>query len=368
MIFTRFCTGIILLILKFTFIYNVTAQSPYASIGINKEILSLSKGKYNEIPENDTIIKIGSVLFNLKAQQIWGFVEYDTIRFEHKLEPEVTSRWWGRDPQEDKYVGYSPYHFGANNPIIIIDPNGEEWVAVVNKETRTITVTFTGKLIDETKSLNEKDLNAYAERINTAISKAYSGETASGYTVVTTSKITVLKEGEVLSEKDHALRIVNQMPKEGEENNAGLAEAGGNFIYINSKILNNAPEDASTGLTNDGKATLERTVAHEAGHTAGLYHPGDAKSSLNCDCQQNESLGKHKMPWEYLKTPNLMFQSNSKLAGSKLLPKQFSSFVNRILDTQAGYNKTKEQQEKETGNSSLQDLPVNSGPQQYEKK
>ncbi|HPO62153.1 MAG TPA: RHS repeat-associated core domain-containing protein [Candidatus Kapabacteria bacterium] len=41
------------------------------------------------------------------------------------------ARWFSRDPFEQKYVGLSPYHYGFNNPIITIDPNGEENIVVI---------------------------------------------------------------------------------------------------------------------------------------------------------------------------------------------------------------------------------------------
>ncbi|CAN5453578.1 hypothetical protein BH10BAC2_BH10BAC2_33990 [soil metagenome] len=40
-------------------------------------------------------------------------------------------RWLAVDPKAKKYTNYSPYHFGFCNPIITIDPNGEENVVVV---------------------------------------------------------------------------------------------------------------------------------------------------------------------------------------------------------------------------------------------
>jgi hypothetical protein len=32
------------------------------------------------------------------------------------------------DPKADKYFGWTPYNYVANNPIKLIDPNGKEWV------------------------------------------------------------------------------------------------------------------------------------------------------------------------------------------------------------------------------------------------
>ncbi len=40
-------------------------------------------------------------------------------------------RWMTCDPQGSKYPGLSPFHFGYNNPIITIDPNGEENIVVM---------------------------------------------------------------------------------------------------------------------------------------------------------------------------------------------------------------------------------------------
>jgi hypothetical protein len=34
---------------------------------------------------------------------------------------------WSRDPMFEKYPSISPYTYCANNPIILIDPNGEDW-------------------------------------------------------------------------------------------------------------------------------------------------------------------------------------------------------------------------------------------------
>lgn len=43
-------------------------------------------------------------------------------------------RWLAVDPQQAKYPGYSPYHFGYCDPIIVIDPNGEENIVVVGNQ------------------------------------------------------------------------------------------------------------------------------------------------------------------------------------------------------------------------------------------
>ena len=42
----------------------------------------------------------------------------------------ITGRWMTLDLLAAKYPGWSPYHFGYNNPIITIALNGEENIVV----------------------------------------------------------------------------------------------------------------------------------------------------------------------------------------------------------------------------------------------
>ena len=108
----------------FCFANFAVAQNPYESLGVKTEVLTLSKGKYNEFFDNDTIVQIGSVLFNTNTNELVGFIAPDTTYSEATFQPEITSRWLSPDPLSDEFPSYSPYNYVLNNPIRLVDPDG----------------------------------------------------------------------------------------------------------------------------------------------------------------------------------------------------------------------------------------------------
>jgi len=102
------------------------AQNPFAEYGYTPKIATLSQGQFNEFFDNDTIVHIGSVLYNTKSREIVGFIKFDTIYSEATLQPEIVSRWISPDPLASKYPSNSPYNYVSNNPIIKLDPDGRD--------------------------------------------------------------------------------------------------------------------------------------------------------------------------------------------------------------------------------------------------
>jgi len=104
------------------------AQNPYKSIGKDAEVLTLSNGKYQEFIPNDTLVVIGSVIYNTVTEEVVAFALPDTVLTELGFEPEVRSRFLSMDPYASKYPSLSPYSYVANNPIRLIDPDGRDIV------------------------------------------------------------------------------------------------------------------------------------------------------------------------------------------------------------------------------------------------
>lgn len=108
---------------------STNAQNPYESLGVKVEPLTLSKGKYVEFFDKETIVQIGTVLFNTETNQVVAFLKTDTLYSESNLSPEIISRWLSPDPLASEFPSWSPYNYVNNNPIKLIDPDGKApWI------------------------------------------------------------------------------------------------------------------------------------------------------------------------------------------------------------------------------------------------
>ena len=107
------------------FISTQAQDNPFEKYGYTPKVATLSQGQFNESFDNDTVVQMGSVLFNTKTKQIIAFVEYDTLYSEATLEPDIVSRWMSPDPLAAKAPGWSPYRFAFCNPIMFVDPDGK---------------------------------------------------------------------------------------------------------------------------------------------------------------------------------------------------------------------------------------------------
>ncbi len=103
---------------------NIDMGNPFARFGYKPKIATLSKGKYLEFHDRDTIVKIGSFSYHTRNKTVTGYYSLDSLRSEATLHPTLISRWFSPDPLSDEFPSWSPYNFVFNNPIRFVDPDG----------------------------------------------------------------------------------------------------------------------------------------------------------------------------------------------------------------------------------------------------
>ncbi|MCQ2270350.1 MAG: RHS repeat-associated core domain-containing protein [Bacteroidales bacterium] len=123
------------------------------------------------------------------------------------------SIWLSVDPQSDKYPSFSPYTYCANNPIKLVDPNGEEIVITGSDGNHTYT---------PGSKCNSADKNVQAAWDN--FNKMY--QTEAGKSVI----------GEMAKEGSPTFTFTNESLK---NDGTGRFEAdgeGGGTMYMNGRL------------------------------------------------------------------------------------------------------------------------------------
>ena len=226
------------------------------------------------------------------------------------------------DPLAEKFVHTNPYTYCLNAPIRCTDPDGmdvwdtinaakqktdarnasearsaeaENWVQSskptsgkhigVGVQTengqKIVTFSFTAAIIDQSsKKYTKAQLEDYQIRIAKGLINSFSG-VADGIIYRADVKLRIVNSMYEVASSDHVIHIVDndKMPLDDvefiDDITLGYAQTGQNFIYLSTYILDQVTSNDET------KTSLERTVAHEFGHSAGLSHfdaegiPGD---------------------------------------------------------------------------------------------
>ncbi|MFA5621067.1 MAG: polymorphic toxin type 44 domain-containing protein [Weeksellaceae bacterium] len=103
---------------------NIQAGNPFKKYGYTPKIATLSKGKYLEWHDLDSIVIIGSVYFNTKTKKVIDFVERDMTNPDAQPLSDIRGRWISPDPLAEEFPSWSPYNFVYNNPLTFTDPTG----------------------------------------------------------------------------------------------------------------------------------------------------------------------------------------------------------------------------------------------------
>lgn len=159
-------------------IASIQAQNPFKEIDKNNrvEVLTLSNGRYVEYFTNDTLRRIGSVMFNTVTGKVEYFIPTDDLNWREELNrAKEPSRWLSIDPLASKYPYASPYNFTLNNPINNVDRDGRDVKPLADADVLVLQETFAtysdlfnvttynhGVDVGGAKKMGDKDYSSYS--------------------------------------------------------------------------------------------------------------------------------------------------------------------------------------------------------------
>lgn len=175
---------------------NIQAGNPFAEFGYKAKVATLSKGKYLEVHDLDSIVKIGSSLWHVRKQKIVGNVKQDSTDMYRQPLFETAGRWLSPDPLAEEFPEWNPYHYVHNNPINMIDPTGlaAEWVPTVKEDGSTAYIAEAGDSAETMSSqYGISQSNAEAITGTTGNTEIAAGTEISGESVKNVTGSDVLK-------------------------------------------------------------------------------------------------------------------------------------------------------------------------------
>ena len=117
------------------------AQQPFAHLGVEVKVLTLTAGRYPEFFAHDSLRRIGSVVYDTRRQRIAALLPTDSVAA--RIGNDVPTRWLSVDPLAHKFADESPYTYVSNSPINKIDPDGRSGIATLDKQSHTVTISST---------------------------------------------------------------------------------------------------------------------------------------------------------------------------------------------------------------------------------
>ncbi|MBO7491043.1 MAG: matrixin family metalloprotease [Bacteroidales bacterium] len=205
------------------------------------------------------------------------------------------SIWLSVDPQSEKYASLSPYNYCANNPVKLVDPNGEEvWISSSINENgeKTYSIHITAFLVNHSvENLSYEDMEKYKAEIIDGLKKTYEGVLDDNTKVHVSADIVIKQKDEFVNPLTtrHIINIVDKLEdiKHAAESTIG----GGEMNLLLDVCKGYYPQNP-----------LDRSAAHEFGHLLGLDHVEDDDNIMNpnscgrviTESQLSEALKKYQ--------------------------------------------------------------------------
>ena len=235
----------------------------------NKRLFTLKKRL--KMPTRSTPIYYPSTFYN--ACHTFSAKERDTETglsyFGARYYSSDLSIWLSVDPQASKYPSLSPYVYCANNPVKLVDPNGEEIVITTSKNENgntIVNIKFTAVLVDKTRTdiftddgLTENQMNDFKDQIAEAITQIWSTTVDDGTIIKVDVDLSINPKGSLEYSVGSRHRIY--LGERGDDEHVAEAAVGGTFMRLSPSLIKGECPNS-----------IKRTVAHEFGHLLGLEH------------------------------------------------------------------------------------------------
>lgn len=236
---------------------NIEAANPFKKYGFYPKIATLSKGKYLEAHDLDSIVSIGSVSYNRKTKEIVEFRKIDLSDPDAQPYLDTAGRWISPDPLSEEYRRWSPYNYAKNNPLRFTDPDGRKVDDVIitgnksNQALKELQKSVSGEL---KLSMNKETGKVTATSVG---GKTLSAKSQKLLDATTDSSIKVQ-----ISATDNKLTS-SKSPNIGVFENAivGSTEVGGKKSVTTNQSLNpEALKKMDNNAGNPGATTLHETL------------------------------------------------------------------------------------------------------------
>ena len=103
---------------------NIQAGNPFKQFGYKAKVATLSKGKYLEFHDLDSIVTIGTIRWHVNKNEIVGRIVQDSLNPDAQPIGDRAGRWISPDPLSEEFPSWSPYTMCYDNPVKYKDPDG----------------------------------------------------------------------------------------------------------------------------------------------------------------------------------------------------------------------------------------------------
>lgn len=294
----------VLLLLLLGLSHLAHAQQPFLKYGVRVKVATLSNGRFEEFFTNDSLRRIGSVVYNTRLRRVAYLLPPDSLVGHAK--PDITSRWVSPDPLAEKFMYITPYAYGINNPVRYMDPDGRE---IVDAKGNHVQVTY-----NKNGTLGfSRNATTDVRRIANALNGTAQGRTSLGN--LTGSKVKVhldiSEKANVYTDKDGEHRVAGttiQGNQDSKDNYGKVVNADGTYgikeatiVIFEGTLKGNVQE--GSGSEHEG-LTLNEAVGAVASHE--IVHATN-KKEINADLQ-SEQKGKARSTEQREKEPERVEQ------------------------------------------------------------